>query len=221
MLTVTAASDGFVAAGYAGPINERSDAAVWRSPDGTTWTRVDTTGVATPDYEQITQVAANRNRLLGIGDHGALPGQKAGFDFYRSEDGGATWTRSAADPAVFIESGPTKVTAIGDGFVVFGRSTVGDSTLGTPTLFTTTDGQTFTPAWTSYRTGATGIAGIAERPDGLVALLPAAVTSGSPPSTLVYVAGKLAKKAVKAKLATPPTTTTTTKPAKSTTTTAP
>lgn len=208
MATIVATKDGFVAAGFDSRNNERNDAAVWRSPDGATWNRVEHATLVAPEAEEITQLAANGERLLGIGQHGAVAGSRSGWDFYRSDDGGVTWTRFAADPAVFGTTGPRSVFALGDGFVVLGASMPEGSVIPVSTAFTTEDGQTFTPAFTTYSMGPGGIAAIAERPDGLVTFVTQAAIGTTPASTRVYVAGKLAKKAVKAKLATPPTTTT-------------
>lgn len=213
-VTVVATDDGFVAGGYAAPGYGRSDAAVWRSADGQTWTAVEDPALATPDHEKITRLAANGNRLLGLGSRGATTTASDVYEFFSSADGGATWTRSPVDPAVFGKQPPQNVLPLGDGFVVLGTVDDPEFSIPDPTAFTTTDGKTFTPAWTPQRLGTIGMTTIVERPDGLVALLPAVATPTSPAGTKVFVTGKLIKKGVKAKLATPPTTTTTTKAVK-------
>ena len=100
---VIAGGPGFIAVGFNFAADERSDAAVWTSPDATEWSRVPHdealfgTGSA-----QMYQILRLRDRYVAIGatcddPAGACPGHPR---MWLSPDG-LSWSRAPWDPAVF------------------------------------------------------------------------------------------------------------------------
>ena len=150
MLGVTAGPDGYVAVGEIGPPD--IDAAVWTSPDGTTWSRVPDNevvlggggnGVATSPYESAIQsmsaVAWTGDRFVAVG----LEDDAAAV--WISTDG-TRWER-VADPAGVFGGGigstaMRAVTTGGPGLVAVGNGSAVDRL--TVAVWTSPDGV----AWT-------------------------------------------------------------------------
>ena len=134
MRSVTVGGPGLVAVGWDGhPHGEESNAVVWTSPDGFTWTRV-------PHDEAIFggvtgawmwSVAAGGPGLVAVGD------ATDGAAVWTSPDG-ITWSRIPHDDAVFGDAAMGSVTAAGPGLVAVGEDwdTMGAAVWTSPDGFT-------------------------------------------------------------------------------------
>jgi hypothetical protein len=195
--TVVVTPSGFVAAGEASSNTSNVDAGVWRSIDGTIWTRVEHSSLASPNLISMSALAASGNLLLGTGLDStppSTPPTTTSKVMYRSDDGGTTWTRFATDLGVFGTNGPTRIFGLANGFVITGTSLkTGMTVPTTPTIWVSNDGQTFTKAWTGK--GEVFPTLIIEHGKGLVALASQLGTPGTTPTTVVAVTGALAAKA--------------------------
>lgn len=87
-----ATAAGFVAAGSASAGVASTDAAVWTSPDGRSWSRVDAPAVLGGDDEQsIDGLAADGPEVVAVGADRRSGDDQAAL--WHSGDGGATWDR--------------------------------------------------------------------------------------------------------------------------------
>ena len=139
MASVTGGGPGLVAVGSDGPTDD-SDAAVWTSPDGVTWSRV-------PDDEAIfggaamVSVTVGGPGLVAVGSVGRFVDSDAAV--WTSADG-VTWSRVPHDDVVFggaSEQSMASVTVGGPGLVAVG--TDGSRDDGDPAVWTSPDGITW------------------------------------------------------------------------------
>ncbi|GBE23505.1 MAG TPA: hypothetical protein ENH00_08070 [Actinobacteria bacterium] len=127
MFSVAAGGPGMVAVGfdYSGG---GADAAVWTSPDGTTWTRVppDEAIFGGIGRQQMFSVAAGGPGLVAVGSDSS--GGDTDAAVWTSPDG-LTWTKVPADATVFGGQGDqhmVSVAAGGPGLVAVGMDSSGD-----------------------------------------------------------------------------------------------
>jgi hypothetical protein len=142
---VTVGGPGLVAVGGTGGYNTGSDAAVWTSPDGFTWSRVphDESVFGTDTGQFISDVTAGGPGLVAVGSGGGIGpwdhnnGTHAAV--WTSVDG-TTWSRVPNDDALLATGGNPapmlSVAAGGPGLVAVGPDNW-------------TAGQARTPVWTS------------------------------------------------------------------------
>jgi hypothetical protein len=133
MLSVTVGGPGFVAVGSDGGVG--SDAAVWTSPDGLTWSRVphDEAVFGGDDGQAMFSVTAGGPGLVAVGNECGLDYSCSDAAVWTSPDG-LTWSRVPHDEAVFARSGALgdkdevmlSVTAGGPGLVAVGFDSVDD-----------------------------------------------------------------------------------------------
>jgi hypothetical protein len=133
MLSVTAGGPGYVAAGSVDVYSESSDAAVWTSPDGVTWTRVPDDGsvFGGPLSQVIFSVRAVPGGVVAVG----ADGNETAAAVWTSPDG-TTWTRVPNNDGVFGDSGKPlevdpwvqaeDVVAADSGLIVVGWDSVDD-----------------------------------------------------------------------------------------------
>jgi hypothetical protein len=102
MLSVTAGGPGYVAAGSVDEYSGSTDAAVWTSPDGVTWTRVPDDGsvFGGPQKQEIFSVRPVPGGLVAVG----ADGNETAAAVWTSPDG-TTWTRVPNNGGVFGDSG--------------------------------------------------------------------------------------------------------------------
>lgn len=144
MKGVAAGGPGLVAVGFAGRDPEGTNAAVWTSPDGLTWSRI-------PHDERVfahatmSDVTAGGPGLVAVGAAGHSPA------VWTSADGYA-WTRVPPETAIFGSDGIDErsmnaITSIGTQLVAVGGA--GDKHVLPPTpasfVWTSVDGTTWTP----------------------------------------------------------------------------
>jgi hypothetical protein len=116
MVSVTAGGPGLVAVGWDGhPQGEESNAVVWTSPDGITWSRVphDEAVFGNVTGAWMWSVTAGGPGLVAVGD------STDGAAVWTSPDG-ITWSRVPHDEAVFGDAGMRSVTAGRTGLVAVG-----------------------------------------------------------------------------------------------------
>ncbi|HXJ62342.1 MAG TPA: hypothetical protein VNN79_01180 [Actinomycetota bacterium] len=123
------------------------DAAVWRSADGDTWTKVSSDALGGPGKQSMNRVSETPLGLLGVGSTtNSADGTQDGA-IWRSTDGGASWTLlPLGDLGGPGDQDVKRVTVlksgITTGFVAVGTSTLnGDSDAA---VWTSTDGQVWT-----------------------------------------------------------------------------
>ena len=87
---------GFVAVGGAAA-GDSLDAAVWTSPDGRAWTRVESPALGGDDGQFAEDVAVDGDEVLVVGNDDG--GGDSQIVLWRSADAGATWARVALGPA--------------------------------------------------------------------------------------------------------------------------
>lgn len=138
MSSVTVTPGGFVAAGI-DTGRTQSDAAIWTSPDGLTWSRVpDTEAVLGGAGQQsISIVASSSSGLVALGfDEEYAERGSNGTALWISADG-LVWTEVAPGPDLGVDQGPTlgriRTSVVGapSGFIAFGSSAVWQSADGT------------------------------------------------------------------------------------------
>jgi hypothetical protein len=150
MSGVTTGGPGLVAVGYdsQGPIHNDSDAAVWTSVDGITWSRVphDETALGGQGSQDMTDVTAGGLGLVAVGsdqpgdDVPAGPSSDAAV--WTSVDG-ITWSRVPQNEAVFAGTGGQRMTAViatDRGLVAVGSDGGGYGTRSDGAVWTSTDG---------------------------------------------------------------------------------
>ena len=121
---VTATADGFVAVGRSGrrPV-------AWTSPDGAAWTRHDVPVLGgTDDWERMVVVADGPGGLVAGGSVGPELFERH-TRFWRSTDGGMTWSTVAEQPG-FEGAEPTALLPLEDGWLGLGRIGTGQRTSG-------------------------------------------------------------------------------------------
>lgn len=117
---VTATTDGFVAGGYLGPEFGAADSAVWRSPDGLTWSRVrDAVGLADG---RISGVATTSFGIVAVGTSGD-PGDGRAASWVSND--GEHWARANSQDAL-IDGAMLSVAPTSTGVVAVGRIGSGD-----------------------------------------------------------------------------------------------
>ncbi len=129
MVSVTTGGPGVVAVGWAGSGGD-SDAAVWTSPDGITWSRVphDEAVFGGENSQSMASVTVGGPGLVAVGAEFDGYGNEGGRDdaaVWTSPDG-ITWSRVPHDEAVFGGEGIQRmnsVTAGGPGLVAVGQDT--------------------------------------------------------------------------------------------------
>ena len=137
-VAVTPTADGFVAAGRAG-----RRPAVWTSTDGSAWQRHDVRVLGGPDeWERITTLASGRDGALVAGGSLGPELLDRHARFWRSTDGGATWS-PAPDSKTFDGTEVTALLPASDGWLALGRIGNGQRTTGSLT-WRSTDGITWT-----------------------------------------------------------------------------
>jgi len=114
MWSVTAGGPGLVAVGVGG-----SNAAVWTSVDGVTWSRVphDETLFGRGGVQAMQGVTSGGPGLVAVGRDGPVGSLDAAV--WTSPDG-ITWSRVPHDETVFRGAGITSVTKGGPGFIAVG-----------------------------------------------------------------------------------------------------
>jgi hypothetical protein len=173
--TVLATDRGFVAAGFA-VIGREADAAIWTSPDGRTWTRLDDPALGGGGTQRISSLVVGPQGLVAGGTN-FLPTE---FGVYQLDarvwvsSDGTSW--DAIDDATF--GGPgwqyiTSITAGPDGLVAAGGDILGRPGLDNDAaVWTSPDGRTWTRVedadFVSDR--AQQISAITVGPDGLLAV---------------------------------------------------
>ncbi len=142
MASVTVGGPGLVAVGSDGPTDD-SDAAVWTSPDGITWSRVphDDAVLGGEGDQSMNSVTVGGPGLVAVGSEGPLSNSNAAV--WTSPDG-VTWSRVPHDNAVFGSEGDqsmNSVTVGGPGLVAVGS--VGSGGDSDAAVWTSTDGITW------------------------------------------------------------------------------
>ncbi|ETK31207.1 hypothetical protein [Microbispora sp. ATCC PTA-5024] len=109
---VARTASGFLAVGATTLKDGTAGPVAWVSPDGRSWTRVDTDQIGTPDKVRgMRAVAARGDKVVVLADPGS--GDSVSV-ILRSDDGGRSWLRTAAALAdVRPEPGALAVTAKG------------------------------------------------------------------------------------------------------------
>jgi len=141
MNEVAVGGPGLVAVGIASSDRD-TDAAVWTSPDGLTWTRVphDETVLGGPGTQFMASVVVGGPGLVAVGYDSSGDGQNAAV--WTSPDG-LTWTRVPHDEATFAYAEMSSVAAGGPGLVAVGTDYMGGD-LGGAAVWTSPDGLTWT-----------------------------------------------------------------------------
>jgi hypothetical protein len=133
MLSVTASAQGYVAAGSIDDYSESTDAAVWTSPDGVTWTRVPDDGsvFGGPQKQEIFSVRRVPGGFVAVG----ADGNETAAAVWTSLDG-VIWTRVPNGGGVFGDPGKSlevdpwvqaeDVVAADSGLIVVGWDSVDD-----------------------------------------------------------------------------------------------
>ena len=126
MLSVIAGGPGLVAVGAAGS-DDASDAAVWTSRDGFTWSRVpdDEAAFGGEGFQEMLSVTAGGPGLVAVGSDDS--GDDIVAAVWTSPDG-ITWSRVPDDESVFGGTGfheMLSVTAGGPGLVAVGSDDSG------------------------------------------------------------------------------------------------
>jgi hypothetical protein len=143
MLAITAGGPGLVAVGYEA-IGGDSDAAVWTSPDGVTWSQVphDEAVFGGEGPQKMLAVVAGGPGLVAVGYEFSDEHRDAAV--WTSVDG-LTWVRVAHDESVFGGEGPQEMLAVvagGPGLVAVGHDFAdGD---GDAAVWTSEDGMIWT-----------------------------------------------------------------------------
>jgi hypothetical protein len=175
MLTVVATATGYVAAGFAvtGP---EADAAVWTSPDGQSWTRVEDPALSEDGTQRIYSLVVTPDGIVAGGTH--FHANQFGLynldaRIWISEDG-SSW--EVVDAPEF--GGPgwqfiNAVLAVPDGLVAAGGYILGQpGRHNEAAVWTSTDGREWTrvldPALEGP--GAQNISSLVLGPDGLIAV---------------------------------------------------
>jgi hypothetical protein len=136
-VAVIETEDGFVAAGRAG-----RRPAVWTSTDGSDWERHDVPVLGGADaWERISTLAAGREGTLIAGGSVGPELLDRHARFWRSADGGATWT-PVPDQQGFDGTEVTAILPTSDGWLALGRIGNGQRTIGSLT-WRSTDGTTW------------------------------------------------------------------------------
>ncbi len=143
MSSVAAVGSGLVAVGHDVSGGD-SDAAVWTSPDGLTWTRVphDETVFGGTSDQEMSSVAAVGSGLVAVGHDSS--GGEGDAAVWTSPDG-LTWTRVPHDETVFggdYWQAMNSVAAVGPGLVAVGYD--GPGTDPDAAVWTSPDGLTWT-----------------------------------------------------------------------------
>lgn len=123
ILSITAGGPGLVAVGRDIDLEHDSDAAVWTSPDGVTWTRVQNEDevFGGEDDQEMVDVVAGGPGLVAVGLDWAVDSPPDAA-VWTSTDG-LSWSRVSHDGAIFGGSSYQQmlgVTAIDDGLVAVG-----------------------------------------------------------------------------------------------------
>jgi hypothetical protein len=122
MKSVTVGGPGLVAVGEDGPLQDDTDAAVWTSPDGITWSRTPHTEAVFGDAG-MNSVTAFGPGLVAVGGYWrpGLQDGRFGALVWTSFDG-ITWSRVAHDEDIFEgdEAGMESVTVADHGLVAVG-----------------------------------------------------------------------------------------------------
>lgn len=142
----TEVDGGIVAVGSATPPGGTTDAAVWFSPDGTTWSRVEADAFGGPGVQGMAAVTSFRGGVVAVGS--AVTGTDLDAAAWYSPDG-TTWSRVEDAAGVFGGVGIQwmfDVTAYGSGVVAVGFDdpTGGDFSDATPAVWYSSDGLTWT-----------------------------------------------------------------------------
>ena len=119
---VTVGGPGLVAVGHEGPLFADTDAAVWTSPDGITWSRAphDEAVFGGENDQSMTSITAGGPGLVAVGRDSS--GDDSDAAVWTSADG-ITWSRVPHGEAVFggeNDQGMNSVTAGGLGLVAVG-----------------------------------------------------------------------------------------------------
>ena len=119
MRAVTSGGSGLVAVGMVGAA-EDPDAAVWTSPDGRSWTRVDDSNLGGPLRQEMDAVTAGGPGFVAVGREFDLDARAGDAAVWTSTDG-AAWTRVVSD-ALRLDGDQRMygVTAGGPGLVAVG-----------------------------------------------------------------------------------------------------
>lgn len=168
VLDLTATITGtFVAVGRETTREGSQHPAVWRSEDGTNWSRVDGERSGFSSGEFMTGVASAGFRLVAVGSSG-----RDGAAWI-SDDGGSLWTKVTADELAArgraVE--PLAVAASPSGFVAVGRERLERGGKTGPVAWFSGDGRSWTRA-SVQKAESTGqqMAGVAATATGLVAV---------------------------------------------------
>jgi hypothetical protein len=157
---VTAGGPGLVAVGL-GWSGETSNAAVWTSSDGITWSRVphDEAIFGGEGFQTMQSVTVGGPGLVAVGKDGPAGDQDAAV--WTSSDG-ITWSRVPHDEEVFAGQAMQSVTVGGPGLVAVGSDGLGAA------VWTSSDGNT----WSQVADGEVLFGGVG----GLLS----SVTAGGP-----------------------------------------
>jgi tRNA A-37 threonylcarbamoyl transferase component Bud32 len=132
---IVTTDDGLLGVGHADPSSSDEDAAVWSSPNGRMWRRVDAEPLRAPGYQRLADVAAFGERYVAVGYSG---------------DDAAVWATDAGDRGWHLvqripEPGlqvMRKIIARDGGLLVVGRNELGGDI--DAASWTSEDGSTWT-----------------------------------------------------------------------------
>jgi hypothetical protein len=143
MMSVTAGGPGLVAVGReVDPVEFELDAAVWTSPDGLTWTRIENDGevFGGEDTQEMWDVTAGGPGLVAVGVDWEveLPPDAAAW----TSDDGVSWSR-VGDESVFGGQSTQQIWSVtegGPGLIAVGVSIVDDVFAHEAAVWTSADG---------------------------------------------------------------------------------
>ena len=138
-MTAVAATDRFVAGGWAGIVTQPGVARFWRSADGRAWQPAPIDAGPNGVDGRVASVAAGPGGFVAVGATGAV-GHATGSAVWRSRDG-RRWERVASDAAL-AAGGMVSVAAGGPGYVAVGADLAGTHAM----VWLSPDGRTWTTA---------------------------------------------------------------------------
>ncbi len=158
---------GFVAVGVAMLAGGNRGPVAWVSPDGRSWSRVDTGDIGTPDKVRgIMAVVARGDAVVALAEPGKGDSTSV---ILRSPDGGRHWLRSAAALAA-VRPEPGALAVAGEGFLLV--PTRQQTSSGKVTVYCSPEGAEWRHcgAIDGLAATGTGVRAVASSPAGVVAV---------------------------------------------------